>query len=234
MVMTIHHNCEGVSRRDSIKLGLGGLLSGGLVGALRATAVGALNPKRQAKACILIWMDGGPSHYETFDPKPEAPIEFRGQFDAIPTKVSGVRFSQNMQRLASVADKFAVVRSIRHDQGNHGAGNHYMMTGAPPRIPVGCGAFVSFHPSLGSVVAHEKGAPKGLPAYFSMPEMSRSGGPNFLGAKYAPFVVSDNPATPGFRVRDVAIPQGLGEGRFESRKEARAAVDRMLRFHDKA
>ena len=61
-----------------------------------------------------------------------------------------------------------------------------MMTGAPPRIPVGCGAFVSFHPSLGSVTAHERGAPAGLPAYFSIPEMSRSGGPNFLGAKFAP------------------------------------------------
>ena len=139
-----------------------------------------------------------------------------------------------MKRLAQVADKFAVIRSIRHDQGNHGAGNHYMMTGAPPRIPVGCGAFVSFHPSLGSVVAAEKGAPSGLPAYFSIPEMSRSGGPNFLGAKYAPFVVSDNPNTQGFRVRDVAVPSGLSEGRFDSRKDIRAQLDKMLRINDKA
>ena len=78
-------------------------------------------------------------------------------------------FSQHMTRLAASSDKLAVVRSIRHDQGNHGAGNHYMMTGAPPRIPVGCGAFVSFHPSLGSVTASERGAPAGLPAYFSIP-----------------------------------------------------------------
>src|SRR5947199_4469073 len=133
--MAQHRNCEGVSRRDCIKLGLGGLLGGGLVGALRATAIGAASSRRAAKACILIWMDGGPSHYETFDPKPEAPIEFRGQFDAIKTKISGVRFSQHMKRLASIADKLAVIRSIRHDQGIHGAGNHYMMTGAPPRIP---------------------------------------------------------------------------------------------------
>ena len=191
--MSTHRNCEGFSRRDCIKLGLGGLLAGGLVGALRGTATAAVNPKRQAKACILIWMDGGPSHYESFDPKPDAPIEFRGQFDAIPTKVAGVRFSQNMKRLAETADKFAVIRSIRHDQGNHGAGNHYMMTGAPPRIPVGCGAFVSFHPSLGSATARECPAPPGLPAYFSLGQMSRSGGPNFLGAQYAPFVVEENP-----------------------------------------
>jgi hypothetical protein len=139
-----------------------------------------------------------------------------------------------MKRLAAISDRLAVVRSIRHDQGNHGAGNHYLMTGAPPRIPVGCGAFVSFHPSLGSVVAHERGAPAGLPAYFSIPEMSRSGGPNFLGARYAPFVVSDNPNSPSFRVRDVALPQGLSEGRFESRRQVRAQVDRLLRLRDKA
>jgi uncharacterized protein (DUF1501 family) len=232
--MRIHKNCEGFSRRDCLQLGLAGLFGGGLVGALRATASVASNPKRQARACILIWMDGGPSHYETFDPKPDAPQEFRGQFDAIVTKTPGVRFSQHMRRLASISDKLAVIRSIRHDQGNHGAGNHYMMTGAPPRIPVGCGAFVSFHPSVGSVVARECGAPPGLPAYFSMPEMSRSGGPHFLGAKYAPFVVEENPDNPNFRVRDVAIPRELTEGRFHSRKDLRKLVDRLARIQDEA
>jgi uncharacterized protein (DUF1501 family) len=232
--MTITRNCEGFTRRDCLQLGLSGLFAGGLVGALRSTAAAVVNPARQAKACILIWMDGGPSHYETFDPKPDAPQEFRGQFDAIATKTPGVRFSQHMQRLASISDKFAVVRSIRHDQGNHGAGNHYMMTGAPPRIPVGCGAFVSFHPSLGSAVAKECGAPPGLPAYFSMPDMSRSGGPNFLGARYAPFVVEEDPNNPNFRVRDVAIPRELTEGRFQGRKDLRKLVDRMQRIGDEA
>ena len=149
-------------------------------------------------------MDGGPSHYETFDPKPDAPAEIRGKWAPIATKVPGISFSQHMTRLATVSDKLAIVRSIRHDQGNHGAGNHYMMTGAPPRIPVGCGAFVSFHPSLGAVTASERGAVGGLPAYFSIPSMTRSGGPNFLGAKYAPFVVPDNPNRESFRVRDVS------------------------------
>jgi hypothetical protein len=110
------------------------------------------------------------------------PKEYRGEFGTVQTKVPGLYYSEHLKRLAAIADKTTIIRSIRHDQGNHGAGNHYMMTGAPPRIPVGCGAFVSFHPSLGSVVAAEKGAPSGLPAYFSIPEMSRSGGPNFLGA----------------------------------------------------
>ncbi|HEY1189540.1 MAG TPA: DUF1501 domain-containing protein, partial [Gemmata sp.] len=186
-------NCNGVSRRDTLQLGLGALLGGGLLTALRArgTAAEAVHaPAAKAKSCILIWMDGGPTHFETFDPKPDAPEEYRGEFKAIPTAVPGVQFSEHMTRLAKSLNKFAMIRSIRHEQGNHGAGNHYMMTGAPPRIPVGCGAFVSFHPSMGSVVAHEKPpAAAGLPAYFSLPSMTRSGGPNFLGAKYAPFVV---------------------------------------------
>jgi hypothetical protein len=147
--------------------------------------------------------------------------------------MAGVFFSEHMTRLAGMYDKLAVVRSIRHDQGNHGAGNHYMMTGAPPRIPVGCGAFVSFHPSLGSVVAHEKPAPPGLPAYFSMPSMSRSGGPNFLGAKYAPFVVDGDPNGASFRVRDVALPRGITAGRFADRADLRGEVDRFQRFLDK-
>lgn len=230
-------NCAGFSRRDSLQLGLGALLGGGLLTALRARgfAADALHtPTAKAKACILIWMDGGPTHFETFDPKPDAPEEYRGEFKAIPTAVPGVHFSEHMTRLAKSLNKFALIRSIRHEQGNHGAGNHYMMTGAPPRIPVGCGAFVSFHPSMGSVVAHEKPAAGGLPAYFSLPSMTRSGGPNFLGAKYAPFVVAEDPNRGGFKVRDVVIPEGLTGERAEDRTAVRSEVDNLQRFMDKA
>lgn len=237
--MALFRNCQGVSRRDSLKLGLGSLVGGGFLGSLKARAAvdeAAVERRadREADACILIWLDGGPTHYETFDPKPLAPVEIRGEYEAIQTKVSGVHFSKHMKQSAAIADKLAVVRSIRHNQGNHGAGNHYMMTGAPPRIPVGCGAFVSFHPSLGSVTAKELGAPDGLPPYFSIPSMSRSGGPNFLGAKYAPFVVSNDPNRKGFRVRDVALPSGLDGGRFNVRKDVRKSIDKMLRINDEA
>ncbi|MEZ6137256.1 MAG: DUF1501 domain-containing protein [Pirellulaceae bacterium] len=235
---TRNSNCEGLSRRDCLRLGLGGLIGGGLVGALQARALGresTVDPiARQADACILIWMDGGPSHYETFDPKPEAPVEIRGSFKPIATQTPGIQFSQLMTRLAKITNDLAIVRSIRHDQGNHGAGNHYMMTGAPPRIPVGCGAFVSFHPSLGSVVAKFNGAPYGIPPYFSIPQMSRSGGPNFLGARYAPFVVPDSPTSSSFRVRDVTIPTGLTDERFESRQLIKQRIDTMLRINDEA
>jgi hypothetical protein len=236
--MSIHRNCEGTLRRDCLKLGLGALLGGGLVRALeaRAGAAEASPVARSSKktSCILFWLDGGPSHFETFDPKPDAPAEIRGAFQPIKTKTPGVFFSENMERLAAVSDKLTIIRSVRHDQNNHGAGNHYMMTGAPTRIPVGCGAFVSFHPSMGSVVSAERGATAGLPAYFSIPEMSRSGGPSFLGARHAPFVVADDPNRQGFRVRDVTLPRELEDGRAIGRRVLREQIDRMQRYRDRA
>jgi len=232
--MALTTNCEASTRRDCLRLGLSALIGGGLVDALRLRGLAASGASPAAKSVILIWMDGGPSHYETFDPKPGAPSEIRGKFDPIATKVPGISFSRHMTRLAAIADKLAIVRSIRHDQGNHGAGNHYMMTGAPPRIPVGCGAFVSFHPSLGSATAQERGAKGGLPPYFSIPSMTRSGGPNFLGARYAPFVVPDNPSSKDFRVRDVTPPLGLEVARVDDRKALRTRVDRFRRIADRA
>ncbi len=231
--MGTHRNCAGMTRRDCLQFGLSVLAGSGLVDMLRLQAR-ASTPTKRATNCILIWMDGGPTHFETFDPKPDAPAEIRGEFSPIKTRIPGVYFSQHMTRLAGIADKLAIVRSVCHNQGNHGAGNHYMMTGSPPRIPVGCGAFVSFHPSMGSVAAYERSAPEGLPAYFSMPQMSRSGGPNFLGAKFAPFVVGNDPNKEDFRVRDVALPEGLSTDRFHARGDLRKLVDRFQRTADKA
>ena len=235
---TKSRNCSGVTRRNCLQFGLSAALGTGFSDLLRlkanASEQNASLAKARAKSCILVWLDGGPTHYETFDPKPLAPSEVRGEFFPIETKISGVHFSEHMTKLSAMADKLSIIRSIRHNQGNHGAGNHYMMTGAPPRIPVGCGAFVSFHPSLGAVAAYERGHQNGLPAYFSIPSMSRSGGPNFLGAQYAPFVVPDNPNSSSFRVRDVALPRGLEENRFAHRKDLRGLVDQLPRFENRA
>ena len=221
-------------RRNWLQLGVAGLAGGSFTNLLelREACAASLPAGRKPASCILIWMDGGPTHFETFDPKPEAPVEIRGEFQPINTNVPGIQICEHLPKLANMADKYAIVRSVCHNQGNHGAGNHYMMTGAPPRIPVGCGAFVSFHPSLGSVAAKERPAPHGLPPYFSMPSMSRSGGPNFLGAKYAPFVVGGDPNNKHFRVRDVELPSGINDERFQSRRDLRHLVDRLPRFSD--
>ena len=148
------------NRRSAIRLGVGGLAGGSFLDLFRLSRqTHAAEGTKRPASCILIWMDGGPTHFETFDPKPNAPVEIRGEFRPISTNVSGIQISEHLPKLASIANKYAIIRSVCHNQGNHGAGNHYMMTGAPPRIPVGCGAFVSFHPSMGSVAAHERSAP---------------------------------------------------------------------------
>ncbi len=122
-----HRNCEGVSRRDFIQIGLGGALGLSFCDLLRLRAEAAeiqgagSKPLSGEKVnCILIWMDGGPSHYESFDPKPDAPSAVRGEFKAISTKVPGLQFSECVPKLASVADKMTVVRSICHKDPNHG------------------------------------------------------------------------------------------------------------------
>ncbi|MDG2124795.1 MAG: DUF1501 domain-containing protein, partial [Verrucomicrobiales bacterium] len=230
-----HSNCNGLSRRNFLQLGLGTTAGIGLsqiqqLRAQAAAATGKLSP--DSINCILVWLDGGPTHHESFDPKPSAPSGIRGDLLPIPTSVPGVHFSEAVPHLAKVADKLTVVRSICHHDPNHGGGNHYMMTGAPTPVPVNCGAHVSFHPSFGAVASHTRGLKDGLPAYISLDRQSRSGGPNFLGAANAPFIIKDDPNRSAFRVRDIAIPTSLTDGRAESRHHLRASLDKLERFHD--
>ena len=234
-------------RRDFIQLGIGGLLGAGFGDLLRLEAgtslasraglkkIGVPGPSNSGKPvnCILIWLDGGPSHYESFDPKPGAPSDIRGSFQDIATAVPGIRFSEAVPELAKVADKATVIRSVCHKDPNHGGGNHYLMTGAPTPVPVACGAHVTFHPSFGSVVSWQRGQHQGLPPYVSMPSVTRSGGPNFLGGKHSAFVIDGQPNSADFKVRDVVLPSEISEGRATSRRELRGALDSMARYADR-
>ena len=233
----LNTNCAGIARRDFIQLGVGGVLGLGMGDLLRlradaAQASGKASPDQVN--CILVWLDGGPTHYETFDPKPDAPSEVRGKFKPIPTNVPGVSCCETMPKLAKTLDKMAVVRSICHKDPNHGGGNHYMMTGAPTPVPVNCGSSVSFHPSFGSMVSHLRGISDGLPAYATLPRKSRSAGPHFLGGQHAPFVIDGDPNRKGYRVRDVVLPKSISEGRANTRLKLRKSLDRMLRIADAA
>ena len=232
---SLNLNCAGIARRDFIQLGVGGVLGLGMgdLISLRADAAKAAGKTSPDDVnCILVWLDGGPTHFETFDPKPDAPSDVRGEFNPIPTNVAGVQFCETVPRLASSLDKMAIVRSICHKDPNHGGGNHYMMTGAPTPIPVNCGSSVSFHPSFGSMVSHVRGVKDGLPSYATLPRKSRSAGPHFLGGQHSPFVIDGDPNKEGYRVRDVVLPKSISEGRANNRIELRAALDRMLRIAD--
>ena len=226
-------NCKGITRRDFLQIGLGGTMGLGLCDLLRLQANTQGKKQKGSKTkSILVWLDGGPSHYETFDPKPDAPSDIRGEFKSIPTSVPGIHFSEVVPNLAKVMDKSTIIRSICHKDPNHGGGNHYMMTGAPTPVPVACGAFVTFHPSYGSMISYERGIRGGLPAYMSLPRMSRSGGPNFLGGQHAPFVIGGNPNGESFRVRDVVLPKSISESRAKNRRELREQLDRLKRIQD--
>jgi len=224
--------CDGVSRRNFVQAGLGGLGLSQLLGARVLAAEGS----PRAKSCIFVWMDGGPSHYETFDPKPSAPAEIRGAFGTIETNVNGVTFSEHVPQIAQVMDRLTIIRSISHHDSGHGGGNHYLTTGRPTPMPVACGAKVSFHPSIGSVIAKERGSQEGLPAYvqFALPGPLRSGGPNFLGAKYAPFYINNNPNQPDFRMQDVTLPAGISDVRSNRRETLRRNIDTLQRISDTA
>ena len=234
---SINLNCAGIARRDFLQLGVGGVLGLGMgdlisLRADAAKAAGKVNPENIN--CILVWLDGGPTHFETFDPKPNAPSDVRGEFKSIPTNITGVHFCETVPRLARSLDKMAIVRSICHKDPNHGGGNHYMMTGAPTPVPVNCGSSVSFHPSFGSMVSHIRGVNDGLPSYATLPRKSRSAGPHFLGGQHAPFVIDGDPNKEGYRVRDVVLPKSISEGRANNRLQLRKSLDRMLRIADSA
>lgn len=238
-----NHYCDGRSRRNFLQLGLGGTAGLGLAPLLRATSnqttANEAAPKpglAKAKRCIMIWMDGGPSHHETFDMKPDAPAEIRGPFDSIASSLPGLDVCEYLPKVAKVMHLATVIRSVSHRDPGHGAGNHHLTTGSPTPVPIGCGDAVSFHPSLGSFIAKERGSPPGLPAYvqFALPVPMRSGGPNFLGSKYAPFLIANNPNNPDFQLPDVTLPPGIAEGRAQSRAALRKSLDKLERIHDES
>jgi hypothetical protein len=183
--MLPYNPLPGLSRRDFLRLsasGVGVSMSGWLdVLASRAAATGARH-----KSCILLWMDGGPSHLDTFDPKPDAPANIRGEYRAIPTSVPGIQISEHFPQFARLMHHAAVLRGMSTAEGAHGRARYYMHTG----YREGSGGLV--HPSLGSIVSAELG-PKDFPLPNFVAVGGRSFGAGFLGAHHQPLIVN-NPA----------------------------------------
>ena len=214
--------CDGITRRSFVQagaLGVGGLLLPEFIRARGAQAAG-----KPDTAVILFWLSGGPGHMETWDPKPEAPREYRGPFGAIKTKVDGVQFSELLPEQAKIADKLAVIRSVHHGTGDHTKGNHWMLTGweGPNFNDV---SIVQRNPSMGSVTAALRGAnAAGVPPYAAVPHL-RGGTDNlfhyhaYVGAAYNPFIANSDPNDTGYSVRDLALSRGLTLDRLEHRRK---------------
>ena len=236
-------NCQGnplsaPSRREFLTVGAMGTMGFVLGDLLRwETAQAAQNPSTNmaasakgpsAKSILHIFLPGGMAQQESFDPKPYAPLEYRGSFGVVKTKLPGEVFCEMWPETAGVADKLCIVRSMSHGEAAHERGTHNMFTGYRPSPAIQ-------YPSLGSIVSHELGSRADLPAYVCVPNMPNPfAGTGYLSSSYGPFSLGADPAQGGFQVRDLALPNGVDATRFTRRRTALDAVNAHFEAVEKA
>ena len=212
------------SRRSFVKIGAVGFLGLSLsltdlfrMQAATAQAGGAA----KAKSIILLWMDGGPSQYDTFDPKMDAPTGIKSEFGQIKTNVPGLNVCELMPNMAKVMDKVTLIRTVSHNEGAHERACHTLLTGWHPNPSL-------IYPSIGSVVAKEMGSTGTLPPYVSIPGNNYAfgyGQSGYLEAAFNAFSVGGDPNNSNFTVRDVSLPDGLTVERLDDRRSLLKAVD---------
>lgn len=223
--------CDGLSRRDALRVGTASLFGSSLTlpHLLRASDAG--KPKKDV-SLIFVFLHGGQSHLDTFDLKPDAPAEIRGDFNPAKTKIPGLLICDLLPKVNAQVDKFSLVRSFRHHNSDHGPADHYILTGYFPTA--------GFNPSLspnnqrpcvGSVVSKKLGPKGSVPAYVALPKLHPSGGPAYLGSNHAPFVIDADPSAPNFSVPDLVPPPAIASDRLDDRKKLLEQVDR---FHKSA
>jgi hypothetical protein len=220
-------------RREFLRAGSLPLFGLGLPRLLASTA------PRKAKACIVLFMWGGPAHQDTWDMKPDAPAEYRGEFKSIATRIPGYRLCEHMPRIADRADRLAIIRSMTHDDVNHTSGTHYLLTGKGP-VPVGQPLRDDW-PSYGGVLA-KLGRGKGpLPPFVSMMprvevnpaprfvEQSHGQGAGWLGPVYDPLRIDEDGSKPEYKVGEFALSAELPMSRTHRRKELLGRLDSQRR-----
>lgn len=222
--------CGGWTRRDFLRIGglgpLGLSLPALLASKAHSAAAGPTGvPTRRARArsVILVFLGGGLSHHDTFDPKPEAIEEIRGIYGTIPTTVSGLRISERLPRLAHRMHQFALVRSGTHENDHHETASNWVLSGR-------FGSPFGDHPSMGSVVAHETGFGGRLPPYVAIPKNPgftwELGKAAWLGGRFESFAAG-NPNEKAWTVRDLSRPAGVTEASLERRRALLESVDRL-------
>ena len=220
---------RGIDRRGFLSVGTVGGLGLSLGHFLRMQAARAEanpgTPPRQAAAqsVISIYLPGGVAHQETFDPKPLAPAEYRGPFGSIDTALPGVRFGELLPHTAKIADMLAICRSMTHGEAAHERGTHNMFTGYRPSPALQ-------YPSFGSVISHEFGPRDNLPPYVCIPNQPNEfAGSGYLSSAYSGFSLGADPADGRFKVRDLNLPEGVDEPRFDKRRRMLDVVNDHFR-----
>ena len=231
-------NCSGVTRRNLLRAGVLGFTGLSLADALKAKAEGAATGGKAGdeKSVILIWLDGGPPQHETYDPKPDAPEQVRGPIDSIPTKVPGIRISELLPRHAAIMDKIALLRSVHHDNGDHFAAAHWMLTGYLGSNSVNQ---TPQYPSFGSIISRVKGARvPGMPSYVGLPNTHSVGipigyhGAAYLGRGFDPFNADGDPNSDGYRATNLDLPSGVDPVRLCDRRDLLTSFDAARRGLD--
>ncbi|MDR3636457.1 MAG: DUF1501 domain-containing protein [Isosphaeraceae bacterium] len=222
--------CDGIARRDLLRLGMAGLFGMGLnlPRLLAASARGG--GEARDVSLIFVFLHGGMSTIDTFDLKPGAPAEFRGEFKPIATRVPGIAICEHLPKLAAEADKFSLIRSFRHHDSSHGSADHYMLTGYPSAA--GFNPTVrpnNQKPSHGAIIARKLGPRGSVPPYVCLPKQHPSTGAAYLGAAVAPFVIEADPNAPGFTVPDVVPPPSIATSRLDDRQRLLTRIDRYQR-----
>jgi hypothetical protein len=223
------------SRREFLRVGLAGFGGLSLPDLLRLRAE-ARDGAREPTAVIIVWLRGGCSHLDTYDPKPEAPAEFRGPFGVIETKTAGLWFSELLPKQAQISDKFSVLRSMAHTGGGHPAGSLQLLSGDPdPQDKL-----VPVYPDLMSV-AHflRSSRPRELPNYIGVNPIVRYdnftiAGPGYLGPSYEPFAVLGDPSAPQFKVPNVGLSDREQTHRLRDRIGLRRSLDDVRRELDRS
>jgi len=184
-----------------------------------------------ADQVLFLWLPGGVTHHESFDPKPEAPEAIRGDIQAIETNVPGVRFAETLPHLAAHMEKIALIRSYAAGTNDHFEGQAYALSGRN-KLPGG----ILSEPNFGSIIHHQLGATGGLPGYVAVPGSTRPGPPNtdmfvpaWLGQRFAPFCTMGEPRRPDFTVRDLGLPEEISRDRFRKRETLRRQIETTLR-----
>lgn len=214
--MALHRTCDGVHRRDFLKVGAVGGTALTLSNYLRLEARGAVGASK-AKSAIFINLPGGPTHLDTFDMKPDSPSEYRGEFNPIPTNVPGIQISEHMPKIAQVMDKFTILRGVSHTLAAHELGSQYVNCGNRP-IPS-----LEF-PGYGSVVTKELPGREDLPQFVAVPNSAQK--PGYLGVRYAPLNTGSTPSVgKPFSVRGVSLQGGLTVSEVERRSNLLKDLD---------
>jgi hypothetical protein len=181
-----------------------------------------------AKSVIFIFFPGGMAHQESFDPKPYAPLEYRGPMNSQATNLTGYRIGETLTKTAQVCDKIAICNAMTHGEAAHERGTHNMFTGYRPSPALQ-------FPSMGTVVSHEFGARENLPPYVCIPSQPNTfAGTGYLSSSYAPFSLGSDPASGSFTVRDLKLPGGVDDTRFVKRRRILDAVNDHFAAKEKA